>query len=94
MFLPSFFQIWLDLNSFSTLFDFFIISSELVYCFLGIAINLMSENRVLQAVHILMHLLQESEWEIRHGALLGIKYMLAVREVGTYYIISGFFVPR
>lgn len=49
----------------------------------------MSENRVLQTVHILMHLLKESEWEIRHGALLGIKYMLAVREV--LYNFSIFF---
>lgn len=48
----------------------------------------MSENRVLPAVHILMYLLKESEWEIRHGALLGIKYMLAVREVIFQFFLS------
>lgn len=41
----------------------------------------MDSDRVLQVVKILMYLLKVSQWEVRHGALLGIKYLLAVREV-------------
>ncbi|XP_065212027.1 TATA-binding protein-associated factor 172 isoform X2 [Planococcus citri] len=47
---------------------------------LGIVCNLMDRDRILQVVNILMYLLEVSEWEVRHGALLGIKYLLAVRE--------------
>lgn len=49
--------------------------------------NLLNETRVLRIVNILSYFLKENEWEIRHGALLGIKYVLAVRKVR---IVSAF----
>lgn len=50
----------------------------------------MDRDRILQVVNILMHLLQVPEWEVRHGALLGIKYILAVREVISTMMIVLF----
>ena len=41
----------------------------------------MDRDRILQVVDILMYLLKVPEWEVRHGALLGIKYLMAVKEV-------------
>ena len=36
---------------------------------------------------ILLQLLKQQQWEVRHGGLLGIKYLLAVRRVGQNCII-------
>ena len=48
---------------------------------LGVALRHMSENGVTMTVDILLKLLTEDQWEVRHGGLLGIKYALAVRQV-------------
>lgn len=47
---------------------------------LGIALKSMPKDVVQKTVEILMRLMKQSEWEVRHGGLLGIKYMLVVRE--------------
>lgn len=47
---------------------------------LGIALKGMPTNVVQSTVEILMRLMKQNEWEVRHGGLLGIKYMLVVRE--------------
>lgn len=47
---------------------------------LGIALKEMPTNVVQKTVDILVRLMKHNEWEVRHGGLLGIKYMLVVRE--------------
>lgn len=41
----------------------------------------MTECGVTMTVDVLLKLLTEDQWEVRHGGLLGIKYALAVRQV-------------
>lgn len=47
---------------------------------LGIALKEMPTNMVQRTVDILVRLMKHNEWEVRHGGLLGIKYMLVVRD--------------
>ncbi|XP_060942934.1 TATA-binding protein-associated factor 172 [Limanda limanda] len=47
---------------------------------LGVALRHMNETGVSMTVDVLLKLLQEDQWEVRHGGLLGIKYALAVRQ--------------
>lgn len=47
---------------------------------LGIALKEMPANVVQRTVEILIRLMKHNEWEVRHGGLLGIKYMLVVRD--------------
>ncbi|XP_048862553.1 TATA-binding protein-associated factor 172 isoform X1 [Brienomyrus brachyistius] len=52
---------------------------------LGMALRHMLDGGVTTTVDILLKLLTEDQWEVRHGGLLGIKYALAVRQdlIGT-----------
>uniref|UniRef100_A0A4W6D9I7 B-TFIID TATA-box binding protein associated factor 1 n=1 Tax=Lates calcarifer TaxID=8187 RepID=A0A4W6D9I7_LATCA len=47
---------------------------------LGVALRYMNETGVSMTVDVLLKLLKEDQWEVRHGGLLGIKYALAVRQ--------------
>lgn len=47
---------------------------------LGLAIKLLSVERVDSVLRILLQLLDCSEWEARHGGMLGLKYLLAIRQ--------------
>ncbi|XP_068114094.1 TATA-binding protein-associated factor 172 [Hyperolius riggenbachi] len=47
---------------------------------LGVVLKRMNESGVLRTVKILLRLLTQEQWEVRHGGLLGIKYALAVRQ--------------
>ncbi|KAM9726612.1 TATA-binding protein-associated factor 172 [Menidia menidia] len=47
---------------------------------LGVALRHMSDAGVSMTVDVLLKLLKEDQWEVRHGGLLGIKYALAVRQ--------------
>ncbi|KAJ8250406.1 hypothetical protein COCON_G00223280 [Conger conger] len=47
---------------------------------LGVALRHMTDGGVAMTVDILLKLLTEDQWEVRHGGLLGIKYVLAVRQ--------------
>ncbi|XP_062319885.1 TATA-binding protein-associated factor 172 [Osmerus eperlanus] len=47
---------------------------------LGVALRHMTDGGVTMTVDILLKLLTEDQWEVRHGGLLGIKYALAVRQ--------------
>lgn len=47
---------------------------------LGAIMKEMSLANVKNIVMILLKLIKQNEWEVRHGGLLGIKYMLVVRE--------------
>lgn len=52
---------------------------------LGVALRHMNESGVSRTVDVLLKLLKEDQWEVRHGGLLGIKYTLAVRQVHPLY---------
>lgn len=41
----------------------------------------MNVEGVLGVMSVLLQLLLQKEWEARHGGLLGLKYLLAVRQV-------------
>lgn len=68
---------------------------------LGIALKEMPTNVVHSTVDVLVRLMKQNEWEVRHGGLLGIKYMLVVRDdlMQTFLpltinnILSGLFDP-
>lgn len=47
---------------------------------LGAVMKEMPVDNFRNTVIILMSLIKQQEWEVRHGGLLGIKYMLVVRE--------------
>ncbi|KAM6956533.1 TATA-binding protein-associated factor 172 [Aplochiton taeniatus] len=47
---------------------------------LGVALRHMTDAGVTMTVDILLKLLTEDQWEVRHGGLLGIKYALSVRQ--------------
>ncbi|XP_066457101.1 TATA-binding protein-associated factor 172 isoform X2 [Eleutherodactylus coqui] len=47
---------------------------------LGVVLKHMNESGVHSTVKILLRLLTQEQWEVRHGGLLGIKYALAIRQ--------------
>ncbi|XP_060697914.1 TATA-binding protein-associated factor 172 isoform X1 [Hemiscyllium ocellatum] len=47
---------------------------------LGVVLKYMNERGVHGTVAVLLRLLAQEQWEVRHGGLLGIKYALAVRQ--------------
>lgn len=51
---------------------------------LGAILKQMSICKIEKTVDILIMLTKQKEWEVRHGGLLGMKYLLVVREV-IYY---------
>lgn len=51
---------------------------------LGVVLKHMNETGVHKTVDVLLKLLTQEQWEVRHGGLLGIKYALAVRQVITF----------
>lgn len=61
---------------------------------LGVVLKYMSESGVLKTVKILLLLLTQEQWEVRHGGLLGIKYALAVRQVLADLVFVFFSVRR
>lgn len=63
---------------------------------LGVVLKHMNETGVHKTVDVLLKLLTQEQWEVRHGGLLGIKYALAVRQVNTSvlnHIWESFFPP-
>jgi len=41
----------------------------------------MSEENVLNTIHVVIQLIQHADWTTRHGGLLGLKYLLVTRKV-------------
>lgn len=62
---------------------------------LGVVLKHMNETGVHKTVDVLLKLLTQEQWEVRHGGLLGIKYALAVRQVNTsvFEAYMGVFSP-
>lgn len=53
---------------------------------LGVVLKHMNETGVHKTVDVLLKLLTQEQWEVRHGGLLGIKYALAVRQVNIQFL--------
>lgn len=47
---------------------------------LGVVIRLLDSDGVHSVVNALLALLDQKQWEVRHGGLLGLKYLLAVKK--------------
>lgn len=47
---------------------------------LGTVLKQMNIDKVRNTIDILLKFIKQKDWEVRHGGLLGIKYMLVVRE--------------
>ncbi|XP_014671630.1 PREDICTED: TATA-binding protein-associated factor 172-like, partial [Priapulus caudatus] len=58
---------------------------------LGIVLSVMREDAVVSVMNILITLLRQEQWEARHGALLGLKYLLAVRKELTAKLLPEVF---
>ena len=54
---------------------------------LGVVLHHMSPEAVRGVCTVLLQLLAQNQWEVRHGGLLGLKYLLAVRKVGCSKIM-------
>lgn len=54
---------------------------------LGTVLRLMNETGIQGVLRVLLQLLEQTEWEARHGGLLGLKYLLAVKAVSLNRII-------
>lgn len=54
-------------------------------------LKLMNEKGCSTALNILLQLLNQEGWEARHGGLLGLKYLLAVREDMVHALLTGAF---
>jgi len=50
---------------------------------LGVTIQYMNASGVKHVVIVIMQLLSQNQWEVRHGGLLGLKYLLAVRKASA-----------
>lgn len=50
---------------------------------------LKEESLVTRIVDVLLTLTEQSNWETRHGGLLGVKYILAVKEVSRTLLDTG-----
>ena len=51
---------------------------------LGTVLTLMCSENVKSLLNILVLLLEQNAWEVRHGSLLALKYLFAVRRVRYY----------
>ncbi|KAH9414981.1 hypothetical protein DERP_014274 [Dermatophagoides pteronyssinus] len=60
---------------------------------LGMIIKLLTKNGVHNVLDILLQLLQCNEWEARHGGMLGLKYLLAIRQDMIEQLLPKVFEP-
>ncbi|XP_076073071.1 TATA-binding protein-associated factor 172-like [Mytilus galloprovincialis] len=56
---------------------------------LGVLIKFLNAPEVEGVVMVLLQLLSQSQWEVRHGGLLGFKYLLAVRQDMTEILLPS-----
>uniref|UniRef100_T1JM35 TATA-binding protein interacting (TIP20) domain-containing protein n=1 Tax=Strigamia maritima TaxID=126957 RepID=T1JM35_STRMM len=60
---------------------------------LAAVLSIMDEDSVRGVSHVLLQLIEQKEWEARHGGLLGLKYLLAVRKEMTGELLVLVFNP-
>lgn len=56
---------------------------------LGVVLHHMSPEAVHGVCSVLLQLLAQGQWEVRHGGLLGLKYLLAVRKEMTEVLLPA-----
>ena len=56
---------------------------------LGVVMKYLESQPIRGVTTILLQLLKQQQWEVRHGGLLGMKYLLAVRRVGIDLFVSS-----
>lgn len=56
---------------------------------LGVVMKFLDTDSIQGVLSILIQLLKQQQWEVRHGGLLGIKYLLAVRMVSLKRSVKG-----
>ena len=56
---------------------------------LGVVLKRMDVEDCKSVMMALLTLQHQLEWEVRHGGLLGIKYLLAVRQVHVYSLLNS-----
>ncbi|CAH1794395.1 unnamed protein product [Owenia fusiformis] len=56
---------------------------------LGVVLRHMAPSGIAGVLGIIMQLLGQAQWEVRHGGLLGLKYMLAVRQDMTSQLLPS-----
>lgn len=56
---------------------------------LGVVIRLLDSDGVHSVVNALLALLSQKQWEVRHGGLLGLKYLLAVKKNMTEELLPN-----
>ncbi|WAQ95291.1 BTAF1-like protein [Mya arenaria] len=56
---------------------------------LGVVMKFLEPEGIQGVLAILLQLLQQKQWEVRHGGLLGIKYLLAVRQDMTVELLPS-----
>lgn len=54
---------------------------------LGVIMKFLNPVGVQGVMKVLLQLLSQYQWEVRHGGLLGFKYLFAVRQVGLANIL-------
>ena len=55
---------------------------------IGVILKHMDTDGAKRVMMVLLTLQAQTEWEVRHGGLLGLKYLLAVRQVGATCTVS------
>ncbi|XP_033118487.1 TATA-binding protein-associated factor 172-like [Anneissia japonica] len=56
---------------------------------LGVVLHHMTEESVHGVLSILLQLFNQQQWEVRHGGLIGLKYLLAVRKEMTSSLLPS-----
>lgn len=60
---------------------------------LGVVMHNLPKESVTLSVNLLLEMLENDQWEVRHGGLLAIKYTMAVRADMTSIILPKVFQP-
>lgn len=55
---------------------------------IGVILKHAEAESVKRVMMVLLTLQAQEEWEVRHGGLLGLKYLMAVRQVNTDWKIN------
>lgn len=55
---------------------------------IGVILKHTDAESVKRVMMVLLTLQAQEEWEVRHGGLMGLKYLMAVRQVGTVNVIA------
>lgn len=55
---------------------------------IGVILKHTDAESVKRVMMVLLTLQAQEEWEVRHGGLMGLKYLMAVRQVRTVNVVA------